>query len=501
MTTHKWQTITPLETGFGYDFAELDSLQQQWLNVRKAREEASPRVYQRFLDRLSRSWAIETGIIEGLYSLDRGVTETLVQSGISPDLIDHSSTNREPQELVEILRDHLDAAEGVYQEIKEDRPISRSAIRQIHSTLTRNQPTYRAVDQFGHRFDTALGHGQFKTLPNNPTRPDGSVHEYCPPEHVDSELDSMLDWYHRRQQETTVYHPILLGAWLHHRFTQIHPFQDGNGRVARTLLTWHLVHAGYLPAVINRDDRDRYIDSLESADQGDLGPLVDLLVQLLKQAILEALGEPELPDQSGLIDQALDHIVEQIKRRNEARERQMRSVSDLARKVRDEAAVPILSAQGDQIRARLLEVGREIQRHVDVGGPEVKEHWYRNQVIQTANNSRHWVNLNEQRFFVKLSFTPERPSRYPRLVFVVSLHQIGRQLTGIMAATAFALIQHYQDDNLEGPDEAAAAHFQDCTVEPLTFTWETDAESLFPRFNTWAEQRLAMAVRHWGEYL
>ena len=141
----KWEPITRLAPDCEYDFAEIDSLRRQWLSVRQAREEANPKAYSGFLDRLTRSWAIETGIIEGLYTLDRGVTETLVMRGISEELIEQSSTNKDPGELVRMLRDHQDAAEGVHHEIREGRPISRSAIRQIHSTLTRNQPTYRAA--------------------------------------------------------------------------------------------------------------------------------------------------------------------------------------------------------------------------------------------------------------------------------------------------------------------------------------------------------------------
>ena len=498
MIAHKWERITPLEGNFSYDFAELDSLQRQWLNFRQAREDAIPDAYTGFLDRLTRSWAIETGIIEGLYTLDRGVTETLVVRGISADLIEQNSTNKDPHELVRMLRDNQDAAQGVYLEIREGRPISRSAIRQIHSTLTRNQPTFRAVDQFGRWFDTILHRGQFKTLPNNPTRDDGTIHEYCPPEHVDSELDTLLDLYNEYQGGS--YHPILLGAWLHHRFTQIHPFQDGNGRVARTLLTWHLAKERYLPVVVKRDDRDRYIETLECADRGDLVPFVDLLVRLQKQTILEALGEPELAGEFSLVDQVLDHIVEQIVRQNAERENQMRSVSAVAQMLRDEAEIQ-LQARTSQISSRLNVAGRRMEYATDLGGPGDKEHWYRYEVIQTANNSKHWVNFNEPRYFVKASLTPERPSRYPRLTFVISLHPIGRQLTGIMVATAFALIEYYYDDPPEYRAERTADLFVDCSLEPFTFAWETNAQSVFPRFEEWTEQRLAIAIAKWGEYL
>ena len=59
----------------------------------------------------------------------------------------------------------------------------------------------------------------------------------------------------------------MLAAWVRHRFTQIHPFQDGNGRVARLLATLVFSRAEWLPLVVRRDDRVRYLDALEAADK------------------------------------------------------------------------------------------------------------------------------------------------------------------------------------------------------------------------------------------
>jgi hypothetical protein len=84
--------------------------------------------------------------------------------------------------------------------------------------------------------------------------------------------------------------PHVRAAWLHHAFTQIHPFQDGNGRVARTLATLVFVKSGYFPLVINRDDRERYIDALEAADLGDMSPLIRLFTQVQKRALTKAIG-------------------------------------------------------------------------------------------------------------------------------------------------------------------------------------------------------------------
>ena len=82
----------------------------------------------------------------------------------------------------------------------------------------------------------------------------------------------------------------MVAAWLHHRFAQIHPFPDGNGRVTRALVSWHLVQHDYLPIVVTRHDRNDYIDYLEAADDGDLTPLVAFTARLHQRSIVQALS-------------------------------------------------------------------------------------------------------------------------------------------------------------------------------------------------------------------
>ena len=500
MIAYKWEPINPMADNCDYDFSEIDSLQRQWLNVKRAREESDPAAYNGFLERLTRSWAIETGIIEGLYTLDRGMTETLVMHGISEGAIERSSTNKDPGELVGILNNHQDTAHGVYKQIRQGRPITGIAIRQIHQTLTKNQPTYRAMNQFGQWFDARLHHGEFKTQPNNPTRPDGEIHEYCPWEQVASELDNLLDWYHQYIGDTHRYHPLMTAAWLHHRFTQIHPFEDGNGRVVRALLTWHLVREDYLPIVVKRDDRTDYIDALEEADSGNLVPFVDLLVSLERRTILEALREPELAEPAGAFEQVLDHIVDRIEYRNTDRENRLRSVNTVGVALQ-ERAESLLTERAGQIASRLGQAGRALDRQVITGGPGNNGHWYRWRIEQTASNAGHWANFNEARYFIRLTLTPDQQLDQPRLVFVVSLHHTERQLSGIMAATAFALIDHRADSVADHVEEGEFPSFMDCTVEPFKFTWESDVDDLLPRLKEWTDQCLTIALRQWSGYL
>ena len=503
MIAHHWQPIQLPDTASEqYDFAEIDALQNQWRDIRAQYAGAAEQAHRSFLDRLERSWAIETGIIEGLYTLDQGVTETLIQRGIFADYIERSSTNREPQDLVRILQDHQESIDLVYQYIRKSKPLTRSFIRQLHQVLTRHQDTYTGVTQFGKRYNPPLDKGGFKKLPNNPTRPDGNIHQYCPPEQVDSEIDNLLYFYN--EMERASYHPLLTGAWLHHAFTQIHPFQDGNGRVVRALLTWHLVKENYLPIVVSRDDRARYIETLEQADGGDLNPFVDLIVQLEKRTILQALGEPEPAAQPGVVDQVVDHIVEQLQRRNQERAAQLRSVNAVAEQLHN-AAASKLSAQAAEMSRRLNDAGMSVQPHIEVGGPGNREHWYKTEVVVTAKNALNWANLTESRFFVRLSLDNDLwdsyATRHPRLVFVISLHHVGRELSGIMEATAFALIEHYPDDHSEETPQPSSPYFRDCTVNPFTFTWESDVASTNTRFVQWMEQRLSIALSYWQEFL
>ena len=214
---HKWKPIEPIDSDSqAYDFGEIDSLQREWLRIKQQVESSTPDAYKAFTDRLIRRWSIETGIIEGIYDLDRGVTETLVQDGFAADYIERGSTNKEPAELVQILKDHELASKTVDEWIKHGIPIRKNYIRGLHKQILRSQQTYAATNQAGNSVQVPLRKGEFKSDPNSPTRPDGELHQYCPPAFVESEIDNLLDWYSAYEREG--YHPLLLAAWLHHRF-------------------------------------------------------------------------------------------------------------------------------------------------------------------------------------------------------------------------------------------------------------------------------------------
>ncbi len=61
-------------------------------------------------------------------------------------------------------------------------------------------------------------------------------------------------------------HPVELATYVHKEIATIHPFGDGNGRVARLAMNTILLQRGYLPAVIAPVLRSEYMDALRQTN-------------------------------------------------------------------------------------------------------------------------------------------------------------------------------------------------------------------------------------------
>jgi len=221
-----------------------------------------------------RRHAIETGILERLYDVEWGVTEALVAEGLSAEVASREGGIDEG--ALETIRTQFDALTFLAESSREGRPLTTSFIRELHVALCRTQGTYEARDQFGQLVNRRLEHGGWKQWPNHVRRPDGSLLEYVPPEQVQSEIDRLLILDEQAKQ----LHPLTRAAWLHHAFVSIHPFEDGNGRVARALTMLVLLQSDYAPLVVDRFSRESYIAALEAANEGDLRDLVRLFGRL-----------------------------------------------------------------------------------------------------------------------------------------------------------------------------------------------------------------------------
>ena len=253
----------------------MQELRVAWAEQRKSLRDKQ--VLSSFTEQLNRMWAIETGQIENLYNIERGVTQALIEHGIQSSLLEPGSVDKPPDYVIRIIQDQHDALDGLFQYVKQERPLTVSYIKDLHAAMTRSQLTTEALDSTGAHIEIPLRRGEWKIHPNFPVF-GGRRFMYCPPEQTQSEMERLVEMHHRHVELGLA--AEIQAAWLHHRFTQIHPFQDGNGRVARALATLVLIKAGMFPLVVSRDDKDEYLRLLELADRGNLRPFILFLGRL-----------------------------------------------------------------------------------------------------------------------------------------------------------------------------------------------------------------------------
>ena len=482
--THTWRHIEDIpEDWKGLASPELKTLASIWQE--HASGLAASQILQRFNDRLARHWAIETGIIEGLYKIDRGVTELLIEKGIESALIPHGTTDKPAEEIVAVLKDHQDVLEGLFDFVGSRRSLSTSYIKEVHQALCIHQDEVEAMDSQGRLVRVAMRKGAWKLHPNNPRRPDGQLHEYCPPEHVAAEMDWLIE-LHLQHTENGV-PPEVEAAWLHHRFSQIHPFQDGNGRVARALATLVLLRAKLFPFTVDRAEREAYISHLERADKADLRPFVDMLIKSQRRALTKALSLSE-----GLLaeEQDIASLIEagatRLKEKKQSQRRELEAVYALA------AKLELVASQQFQTVASKLQ--KELQ-HVDVlYGCEVtvsvpeNEHWFYSQVVETAKRLEYYADLRRYHHWLRLRISEAHISNV-----VVSFHPLGTVFRGVMAVSAF-----YEERPRQSAGDYAAVPIPTHIItEAFGFVYTEQLDTMLPRFEKWLHTALVLALTQW----
>jgi len=491
-----WQPIQDLpSTLLTYKTEDLHSLVSVWLEQRERLEQRG--VLQKFLEKLIRQIAIETGVIERLYTIDRGVTHALIEYGIDASLIPHGSTNRPVGEVVAVIRDQENAVKLVFDFVGNNRLLANFFIRQLHELLTKNQHTTEAMDQFGNIGEVPLIKGDWKKFPNNPTRQDGAVHEYAPPEQVTSQMDQMVAWHLEHTQRGVS--PEVEAAWLHHRFAQIHPFQDGNGRVARNLATLVFQRARWFPLVVLGDDpndlvgRNRYIDALEKADDGDLHPLIKLFATSQKNVFLRALGLSEnVLSEARSLDTVIDAALERLKLADIPnpglqRNRVYQHADSLF-----EQAGQILRQTETKLSNRLIQTGYT-PKNINIVFSESprdgeQSHFYRQQVIAVADKLFYTPYWSGYRAWLK--FRIRVNGTMTDLIF--SLHEVGQEPVGVMVVTAFGL----RKDSAE--EITTWGELEAICDAPFSFTYKDSEELLKQQFENWLRKTTGLGLVYWS---
>lgn len=143
--------------------------------------------------------------------------------------------------------------------------LSETFIRQLHHTLLRDDYEVFREGPSGVVTSYTVHAGQYKTRPNSVITATGERFEYASPAETPALMHDLIEWY-KEEENKKALSPIQLAALFHYRYIRIHPFEDGNGRIARLLANYILFRHNYPMIVIKTRNKQQYLNALNRCD-------------------------------------------------------------------------------------------------------------------------------------------------------------------------------------------------------------------------------------------
>ena len=166
------------------------------------------------------------------------------------------------------LKDHIearnnaDAFDFIVQLVQHKKPFSQDIIQHIHEIVTKS---------------LLKDAGKYRT---GNVRITGS--SITPPSYT--KIISLMDDYINTIKKLKI-HPLKKATFIHYRLVWIHPFFDGNGRVARLVMNLYLMQHGYPPIILKQEQRKTYYNMLHQADNGNISPLAEFITKAMNESL------------------------------------------------------------------------------------------------------------------------------------------------------------------------------------------------------------------------
>lgn len=240
------------------DTTRLDTAYQQWLSMLPLDETDRHRLSQRFTVEFN----YNSNHIEG-NTLTYGQTELLLLFG-------KVMGEAELKDCIDMKASAVGLKMTEVEALTQDKPLTQTFIRQLHKTLLREDyEVFRKLP--GGEYTSYTVHaGMYKTRPNSVITRTGERFEYASPEETPALMTDLVNWYNEAERQATIT-PVELAALFHYRYIRIHPFEDGNGRIARLLVNYILARHNYPMIVVRSRKKAAYLDALTAADK-EVGP-------------------------------------------------------------------------------------------------------------------------------------------------------------------------------------------------------------------------------------
>ncbi len=202
--------------------------------------------------KFTEAFTYDTNAIEGSAVTDKEVVNILEK-------------NKWPEKPKEEISETYGVAEAVAYIRKTKEHVSLGMMKELHRIVFKNSKPFA---------------GKFRESGVEVVIADASgkvVHRGAHSTQVVSLLKNLVEWYMRNKRK---YPPLVLAAVMHNEFENIHPFQDGNGRVGRLLLINILLKHGLPPLNIELKNRRYYYAALQAYENNqDIRPIIELMLK------------------------------------------------------------------------------------------------------------------------------------------------------------------------------------------------------------------------------
>lgn len=153
----------------------------------------------------------------------------------------------------------------ITEEVKGKQPLTETFIRQLHHTLLREDYTVYTTLPGGIQSSYVVHSGRYKTRPNSVITHYGERFEYASPDETPALMHDLVQWYNDAESSGN-YTAVELASLFHYRYIRIHPFEDGNGSIARLMVNYILSRHGWPMIVVRSRDKHSYLEALYQAD-------------------------------------------------------------------------------------------------------------------------------------------------------------------------------------------------------------------------------------------
>jgi Fic family protein len=271
----------------------------------------TPLVERRIIDKFRLDWNYHSNAIEG-NRLTLGETRVLLLEGLT--------AQGKPLKDSLDIKGHDSVISFLDDFVRKKETLTEASIRGFHKILLHEPYEVEARTPEGGRTKKWVKLGEYKTEPNFAQSPTGKSRDFALPQEVPVKMNDLMQWF-RQETEKKEIHPIVFAALFHHIFVRIHPFDDGNGRMARILMNLILMQNGFQPVIIKSHEKEKYIAALIKADAGEITDFKELIASeeinseelFLKGARGGDISDSDDIDKKiALLDQELSNVAEPV---------------------------------------------------------------------------------------------------------------------------------------------------------------------------------------------